>query len=305
MTDQPHGFRSRLPLVVAVLLVLLAAAARWWPVDPVVRGGGTLLVLMPRDDARRETMLTEFAQLLGQAVSLDLRLALAGDREEFQAGLDEALLVLCPDGPAIALPTGAWQPLATGRRRAPWNLRPRPVLVSRLEADTTSAPWRTAPRRTVFGDSLSLVCLAPVIAEAGTPLPSGVTWGDDPYDHGGVLVALANGAFDHAVVRQFDAEAALATGRLPAESWRMRRLGAPVPDIMVMVSRRLPTATRRELQLTLSVLGREMDGPSEGAAGLVAGLGLLGLDGFNFTPMLGTDVERARGRYGAGWPPSH
>lgn len=304
MTSFLRGLDSRMPLLVAVVLLALAAGALWWPTEPDVRGGGALLVYLPEADARREAALEELAAVVGRQTALDLSLVVARDQDRFRDGLDEAVLVLCPDGPAISLPTDAWQPLATGRRRVPWNLRPRPVLVSRIDADTTACPWRTAPARTVFGDSLSLVCLAPVIAEGRTIRPEGVAWGGDPYDHRGVLAALAHGAYDHAVVRQFDAEAAVAAGLLPTHHWRVRRLGAPVPDIMVMVSRRLSSATRRDLQMALGVLGRELGGPGEDTAALVAALGCLGLDGFNFTPMLGTDVDRARRRYGAGWPPT-
>jgi len=293
-----------LPFIVPVLLLVLAAGARWWPVEHGPRDGGSFLVCLPQADARREAALDQLATYVGKAVGLNLQLRVARDAESFAAEIDEAMLIMCPDGMAMNLPTEAWQPLAAGRRRAPWNLRPRSVLVSRSAADTTTTPWRLNPQRTVFGDSLSLVCLGPVLLDGHEERPDGVAWGGDPYDHRSVLSALAHGAYDYAVVRQFDAEAALEAGVLDRHNWRVRRVGTPVPDVLVMVSRRLTSATCRDLQLTLSVLGRELDGPADRSAGVVAGLGLMGLDGFNFMPMLGNDVDRARRRYGAGWPPT-
>lgn len=295
--------RPILAQLVALALLLLTAAAVFWPDQPDRRGDGTLLVIMPRSSPARLDALAELATYLGTQARLDLRLEVVGDRAAFEAGLTEAIVVLGPDAVGLALPAAVWQPLVVGRRRVPWNLRPTSVLVSRIDQSAGAEPWSTAPSRTVFGDSLSLVCLAPLAGGASAApvaLPSGVAWGDDPYDHAGVLAAAHHGAFDHAVVRQWDADAALTSGRLDPESWRVRRLGDPVPDVMVLASRRLSRGVRLDLQEALSVLGRRAAGVSLPQARLEAHLGALGFEGFNL--LLGPDIEGLRRRYGNCWP---
>ncbi|MEZ4387636.1 MAG: hypothetical protein R3D98_08675 [Candidatus Krumholzibacteriia bacterium] len=287
--------------MIALLLAILAAAAGWWPDAPRSRDGGTLLVLLPEADLRREAALEALTRHLAHAGRLDLRLAVVRDTRALRDGLSEALLVLGPDGPLLSLDPADWHPLVSGRRRAPWNLRPTSVLVSRRTRQAGLQPWRTAPARTVFGDSLSLVCLAPLCRETGSAVrPARVAWGSDPYDHRGVLPALERGAYDHAVVRQWDAAALVAAGRLPADRWLVQRLGDPMPDILVLAARRLPAATRLDLQQALTMLGRPADLPAAVDADVATGLGLLGLDGFNLLRV--TDIERVRRRDGGCWP---
>ncbi|HOX26633.1 MAG TPA: hypothetical protein PLL30_05585 [Candidatus Krumholzibacteria bacterium] len=288
-------------ILVALALLGLTVAALLWPRRPAEHGDGTLLAYLPAADGDRQEALEALAAYLGREAGLSLQLEIAGDRLSFGAGLAGALVVLAPDGPALALPAAGWQPLAAGRRPAPWNLRPTAVLVSRQSAAADPAPWLTAPARTVFGDSLSLVCLAPLCsADARGSLPPGVTWGRDPYDHRDVLVAAAYGVFDHAVVRQWDADAALAAGRLEPGAWRVRRLSDPVPDLMVLGSRRLPAAARLDLQQALTVLGRDASDQSAATRLVRLQLGQLGLDGFNL--VLGPDFERLRRHYSHCWP---
>jgi hypothetical protein len=285
----------------AVLLLLLAAAALWWPGPAPDDGDGSLLVLAPAADLRREEVLEKLARYLSQASGRHLGLEIAGDRAAFTSGLDRALVVLCPDGAALPLAAASWHPLAAGRRRVPWNQRPAATLISRRDVPASDAPWLTAPRRTAVGDSLSLVCLAPLCDDAQVrDLPAGVAWGDDPYDHGALLVAARHGAFDHVLARQWDVEAALAAGRLDRDRWHARTVSEPVPDVVVLASRRLPMRARLSVQQALTVLGRREEPASAVTAKLTSGLGRLGLDGFN--ALLGHDFDRLRARYHACWP---
>mgnify|MGYP001558175513 CR=1 FL=1 len=169
------------------------------------------------------------------------------------------------------------------------------------QASQAHWPWVTAAPRTVFGDSLSLVCLAPLCADGETAtLPLGAAFGSDPYDHGAVLEALRLGAFDHAVVRQWAAEGFLAGGTARRQDWEVRKLSEPVPDIVLLASRRLPGQLRLTLGEALVTLGRR-SGPTPAAA-LVAQAALagLGLDGFGL--VLEPDFEALRSRYGSCWP---
>jgi hypothetical protein len=127
-----------------------------------------------------------------------------------------------------------------------------------------------------------------------------VAWGNDPYDHRDVLAAARHGAYDHAVVRQWDAEAALSSGRLDPRRWRVRRLGDPVPDIVVLASRSLSRAARIDLQESLSTLGRDASGKGAGGIDLDGRLAALGFEGFNL--LLGPDFDRLRRRYSPCWP---
>jgi hypothetical protein len=293
----PTPWRS---LAVAAALILLALAAVIWPAENARRAQGRLLVLMPHHDVRREEALQRLAAALARSTRLDVTLEVALDLDGFHDRLDRAVLVLAPDAVTLSLPPESWQPMVTGRRRTPWNLRPTSVLVSRIDGPSAAEPWLSAPTRTVFGDSLSLVCRAAWCRREANATPAGVAWGDDPYDHRPVLEALRHGAFDHAVVRQWDLEAAIDEGWLTRSEWRITELGAPVPDVVVLASRRLPAGVRMEVQRALTVIGRELDGPSATQRELVLGLGLLRLDGFNL--LIGPDFERFRRQYDTCWP---
>lgn len=297
--------RSLLPQLVALALLLITAAALFWPQQPDRRGDGALLVLMPEPDPLRRDALGELAAYLEVQARIDLHVVLAADRAALIARLPDALVVLCPDAVALTLPSSSWQPLVVGRRRVPWNLRPTSVLVSRRGVAFQARPWLTAPGRTVFGDSLSLVCLAPLCLDDDSDLgglPAGVAWGTDPFDHRGVLAAAQYGAFDHAVVRQWDADLALATGRLDPQQWLVRQIGDPVPDVVALASRKMSRGVRLDLQEALSILGRRAAGETVAAGRLEARLGALGFEGFNL--LLGPDFERLRRRYGSCWPHS-
>ncbi len=294
-------FRPVVPLFFALLVLLLTAAALWWPRAGAGDSDGALLVLSPTAEPRRQETFVALARYLGAAAGQRLRVEVARDRTAFAAGLPAALFVLAPDAVAVSLPSATWQPVAAGRRRVPWNLRPSAVLISRRGAAGGERPWRTVPGRTAVGDSLSLVCLAPLCADgfAGR-LPAGVTWGDDPYDHRALLLAARHGAFDHVLARQWDVEAVLDAGRLDGSRWRVRALSDPVPDVVVMANRSLPMPSRLAVQQALSVLGRQEHPMYEDADGLALQLGRMGLDGFN--ALLGPDFERLRRRFGPCWP---
>ncbi len=283
------------------LLVALALAAWLVPEEPRAREDGLLAVLLPVADPRRHDAIVDLADYLGSQARLDLRVAVAADPRTLASMLDEALVIFCTDAVALGLPAEDWQALAVGRRRVPWNLRPVSVLVSRLGAEGGDEPWLRHPGRTVFGDSLTLASLAPLCREGqASRLPAGVGWGRDPYDHRAVLAAAAHGAYDHAVVRQWDAEAALAAGDLPAGQWGLQRLSEPLPDVVVLAARRLPGTVRLELQEALTLLGRdEADVAPAGRLARVQ-LGAFGLDGFNL--MLGPDFERVRRQHRRCWP---
>lgn len=301
MTRISQGARPRIPLVVGVLLLVLAGAARWWPAELMPRPGGTLLVLLPEPDPRREEALAGLAGHLGTAAGIDLGLVVARDLAGLHAQSSDAMLVMGPDAAVLSLEPAAWYPLVSGRRRAPWNLRPVPVVVSRRSVAEAARPWQTAPRRTVVGDSLSLVCRALLgPADLAAARAAGVAWGRDPYDHRPVLRALEMGAFDHAVVRQWDAEAMVAAGHLGSDRWRVRAARDPVPDVLIVASRRLPTARRVSLQQALSLLGRSHDVADPESRAVTAGLGLLGLDGFNL--LAAPDLDQVRRRYAGCWP---
>jgi hypothetical protein len=301
----PLSFRKpeRWPLstiLAGVAVVVLAVLAVVWPRGDGVREAGTFLVLDPAPGARPRQVYQPLARYCGEVLGRDLRVKVVAHTSEFLALVPRATVMLCPD--AVAMRTRGTAVLAVGQRRAPQNLRPTSVLVSRAGAGSEAPPWLIAPSRTVFGDSLSLVCLAPLCAgEAGAVvLPSGVSFGGDPYDHGGVLEALRLGVFDHAVVRQWAAEAFLAGSGVDADEWQMVPLTEPMPDIVLLADSRLSGQQRLTLGEAVVTLGRRNDVTP--ASGLVAQAALagLGLDGFSF--LLDGDFEVLRGRYGACWP---
>ena len=55
------------------------------------------------------------------------------------------------------------------------------------------------------------------------------------------------------------ADLAFAAGRLDPAVWQVRRLSEPMPDVVVLVSRRLAQGVRLDLQEALSVLGRRRE----------------------------------------------
>lgn len=298
---EPSG-RLRWPLakiLAGVTVVLLAVFSATWPRGEGARGEGLFLVLDPTPEARASQVYQPLAAYCGEVIKRELQVKVVGRSDEFLALAAEATVMLCPD--AVGLRAQGVTTLAVGRRRAPRNLRPTSVLVSRVGAAGESRPWLVVPSRTVFGDSLSLVCLAPLCQEGtGVRFPGGASFGSDPYDHGAVLEALRLGAFDHAVVRQWAAEVFLASSGVEAGGWQVMPLTEPMPDIVLLADGRLSRQQLLTLGEAVVTLGRQSEATP--ANGLVAQAALagLGLDGFSV--LLDPDFAALRGRYGACWP---
>jgi hypothetical protein len=283
-----------------VAVVVLAVLAVVWPAGDGGRDVGTFLVLDSAPGTRPRQVYQPLARYCGDVLGRDLRVVVVARSSEFLAAAPRATVLLCPDAVAIRLRSATV--LAVGQRRAPQNLRPRSVLVSRRDAGAELQPWLTAPSRTVFGDSLSLVCLAPLCADRAraVTLPVGVSFGRDPYDHGVVLEAMRLGAFDFAVVRQWAAEAFLAGGGVDARQWQVAPLTEPLPDIVLLADSGLSGQQRLTLGEAVVTLGRHNDATATSGLVAQAALAGLGLDGFSF--LLEPDFEVLRGRYGACWP---
>ncbi len=292
--------RATSALLAAAAVLLLAILALVWPPQGA-RDGGTLLVLDGTAGPRLRQVYQPLAQYCGELLGEDLDVDVVTTRDAFVTAAPRAVVLLCPDAVAFAVSAAQFEPLAVGRRRAPQNLRPCSVLVSRRAAGLVKQPWLAAPRRTVFGDSLSLVCLVPLCVDGGRArLPAGVVCGDDPYDHRAVLQALVLGAFDYAVVRQWTAETYQEAGRLPVSEWEVRRLSEPLPDIVLLANREVPAGRRLALREGLVTLGRR---PGETTvAAQVARAALVGMDLDGFNLLMEPDFEANRRRFGSCWP---
>ncbi len=169
MTHPPTGRWPKLPLVVALLLVALAGGRAVAPCSRRPSGATALLVLLPETDVRAaRTRWAALAAHLGADGRHRSAPGGGADREAFEAGTARGagdgvrtawLLLAAVGGLAAAgdgAPPGALEPAAHLGAGQP--ARPRTAGLQ---------PWRTSPSRTVFGDSLSLVCLAPLCAEGG------------------------------------------------------------------------------------------------------------------------------------------
>jgi len=214
-------------------------------------------------------------------------------------------LVLCPDGVALGLPPEEFTTLAAARRQAPQNLRPRSVLVYRLAAGFAPAPWITAPARTILGDSLSLAGCGAACRTGDRPWRGRSSRreaprvGADPYDHGPVLQALVLGCFDYALVREWTARRWSDAGLLDPAAWGVAPVSAPLPDVVVLVSRRWPAADRVRAGERLVSIGRRQEaGTSAPEVAALSALERLGLAGFN--PLLEPDFELTRRQFAPG-----
>jgi hypothetical protein len=292
--------------VASLTVVGLAVAAVLAPPPGSHRPGGVLIVVDPLANLREGELGPPLADWLGLALQRSLIAKVVPSLDALPAGMwPDVGIVICPDRLALGLPDSAFVTLAAGRRHAPLNLRPRSVLVYHRSAGYTAAPWRTVPLRTILGDSLTLVGCGPACQDGGPPwrAPAGrrPALGTDPYDHMGVLQALRLGCYDYAVVREWDAERAIAGGLLDGEAWGIEPLSAPVPDTVVLVSRRWPGAARVRAGEVLLGLGRhqEAGGPA-GEAGALRALAEIDLAGFNL--LLDPDFELVRHEFSACWP---
>jgi len=299
----PRGRWTGVPLLAAAAVLILAILSVVWPDASGTNAEGTLLVLDPLGDLRGEGVYAPLARVCGEAADRDLSVAVARTVESFLAVADDAVLVVCPDGVALRLPPRRFDPLVTGRKRAPQNLRPSTVLLYRKAAGRRERPWRDVPGRTVLGDTLSLACRAPLCdGDAPAPVPAGVASGVDPYDHAAVVEAARLGGFDYLVVRQWAAESCFAAGLLDTATWAMERLTDPLPGLLVLANTGwLNPTDRLALREVLIGLGRGGDPATVHDQICLAGLATLGLDGFHL--LLEPDFERLRRRYGPCWPP--
>ena len=321
LSDQPLKAKGKLPAAVrrafrllsqgrrvsalaAVLVILLALGAVLWPGNQSPAFQGICLVYDPAGGRAREASLFgPLTDFLVNASGHPLDLVLARDVGEFQAQLDlGADFVICPDGLGLALDAERFVPIATGRRTAPRNLRPRCVLVYRQSAGLQKTPWRARPDRTIFGDSLSLSATGILRVDPGASLglPAGCTFGPDPYDHSPALHALRLGCFDYGLVRQWDAERFFAEDLLPNEVWGMEIMTGPVPDMVLFISRDIPAGTVLDLSGDLARLGRARDGESPQSAALIRGLIDIHLSGFNL--MVDPSLDLVRGSFPGRWP---
>lgn len=303
VTEARGGPARLVALAAALFVVVLAAAAAWWP-RPVRPGAGPVVVVLdPVGDERRLTAIwPALARVLAADGAGEPQVVVARTRDAFAALVTAGPgFVICPDGMALGLDASAWAPLAAGRRAAPRNLRPRSVLVSRRGSPGPAAPWLAVPSSVVFGDSLSLAGTGALRGTgAAGSFPAEVAWGPDPYDHAPALHALRLGAFAHAVVRQWDAERFRAQGLLPDAEWEIREVTPPVPDLVVLMDRRQPTALRLALGERLAGIGRELSDQTPAERDLAALLPGLGLAGFNL--LIDPDFDLVRGNFVADWP---
>ncbi len=246
----------------------------------------------------RQALAGDLAQFLAEQSGRPFETVVVRERglflKEARQGAD---FVLCPDGLALQLDEQKYDPLVAGRRKMPANLRPRGVVVYRLEAGLRRQPWRERPARTVLGDSLSLVATGGVDWSGGG-LPCAC--GPDPYDHGPVLHALRLGAFDYALVRQWDAEAFFADGLLDPQVFGLEMRTDPVPDIVLLADREASMVDRVRWAEDLTLVGVEEQPTTEAGHRLAVSLPALGLSGFSL--LLDTDLDRMRKLYGGDWP---
>lgn len=309
------GRRRRSPVAVGAALgvLLLAAAATWWPRAATRPGGVLVVVLDPAGDERRlAATWPALGRVLAEPDHVVPQVEVALTRKRFAELIAGADYVICPDGVALGLDAGSWAPLAAGRRAAPRNLRPRGVLVSRRQAGSEAAraatrppaPWLDRPTSVICGDSLGLAATG-VLRPAGgarNPVPAGIGWGPDPYDHAPALHALRLGAFEHALVRQWDAERFRAQGLLPDADWTFTELTVPVPDLVVLAARRLPAPVRLALGERLAGIGRDLTDLTPAERELATALSHVGLAGFNL--LIDPDFDLVRGHFAADWPPT-
>lgn len=286
---------------------MLALGAVLLPLGGRRSGQRLLLVFDPLPEQRPAAAFAPLTTALTRAVGQTLELVVATHLEEFRRQAATADLVICPDLVALALPEERFIPAACGRRRAPYNLRPRGLLVYRKSAPRLAEPWTAAPERTILGDSLSLAGSGPLWRRDGVDrhptaarLGTGCAYGPDPYDHTAALHAARLGCFDYAVVRQWSARRFFASGLLSEDEWGVEELTEPLPDVVVMLARDWSAADRMALTETLVQIGRYEDDDLSERRAITAGLAQVGLAGFNI--LREPELQAIRRHYRPGWP---
>ncbi|MCB1182138.1 hypothetical protein KDM41_01810 [bacterium] len=292
---------GRVTAAAAGLVVVLALGAVLWPRAETHLEAPSLLVFDPSgDDTRVAGVYGHLQEHLAAASGRELGLIVVRDLAAYGRELARTpAFVLAPDGLALAAGPGEYLPVASVRRPAPRNLRPSGVLVWRLAAGEEAAPWRSRRARTVCGDSLTLVASG-ALREAGLRRwPAGLACGPDPLDHAPVLHALRLGAFDYALVRQWDLDRFVAAGLLAAADFGVREVVPPVPDLVVLASRQLPRHVRLRCGETLAAVGRQSEDESPADRELRLALAAVHLSGFNL--LLEPDFELVRRRFAGSW----
>ncbi len=302
------GGRS-ITILAGILVLALALGSLLWPGVGPSRGRGVLLVFDSSGDQVRITNVYDpFLYFLNEFTDQPLDLAVVGTVGAFREKLtDGADFVFCPDGLGLTLDAGQYVPVAVGRRAAPRNLRPRGVLVFRKSAGLIKAPWLSRPEVTVCGDSVSLTATGAwrrndSEAASKPGVFSDCSWGPDPYDHAPVLHAARLGAFDYALVRQWDADRFFADGLLSPLEWGIELVTVPVPDIVIFASRSVAGKTRLEVGDGLVALGRGPEEQPPAAREVRRAIGGLNLAGFNL--LVDPDFEFVRRNFAGNWPPT-
>lgn len=304
MSDSPQIKKGssglpKITLAAAVLVLFLALGATFFPKARGYEMREIFLVYdAPGVDTNREALFQSMAQVLGEISAHPMEVVLAASPGEFLSLADGGVdFIFCPDGLALELDAEQYAQMAVGRRKLPRNLRPRGVTVFRKSLGQVERPWETQPSKTVFGDSLSL-------ASVGNVGPISrlrrCSFGPDPYDHDPVLHALRLGAFDFALVRQWDAEDFFNSGLLDPDIWGVKSRTVPVPDIVVMASMKIPLVDRLQWADTLALVGRAGQTSTEAGALVDRHLRALGLVGFNI--LLEPDFELVRRNFTSNWP---
>lgn len=309
------AWAGRTSLLAALLVILLALGAVIWPRSQGQGGSALLLVYDSSGNIeRQESIYRPLADFLGEITGRELDLALVGQVADFRRQASEgAEFLLCPDGLSLGLDPDDFAPLVIARRSVPHNLRPRSVLVYRKSRGKVIAPWRKYPQRTVFGDSVSLVATAGlrhaysvVGPEVTFPSDRAVlrtcAWGPDPFDHSPVLHAARLGAYDYAVVRQWDADRFFQEGLLSSLTWGREVLSTPVPDIVLLCRDQWSPSVRLKIRQALASLGRSDQSLGANATQLMAGLERLHLAGFNL--LLEPELKIVRVNFAKDWPPA-
>ena len=296
-----------LTLSASALVVLLAAGSLLWPRSGQQDPAHALLVFDSCGDQERVAQVYEpLRSYLANAGEGTLDLSVVRTVAAFKKQLaDRPDYVFAPDGLALTTPSEHYLPLVVGRRSAPRNLRPRGVLVYRIASGDATEPWISHPGRTVLGDSLSLVATGALRQTTAGSRARGWAAGPDSYDHGPVLHAMRLGAFDYALVRQWDADRFFSDGLLSDSQFAVRDLVDPAPDAVLLVSRQVSRHSRLRCGEGLSGLGRHTsDEEAPLARDLRRGLAGLHLAGFNV--LLEPDWELVRRNFAGGlagdWP---
>jgi len=169
-------------IVAAAMIIVLAMGSLLWP---RLRDMGQSHVLLVFDSSGDESRVKGAFGHLGSYLSTisgqDLEVVVATTTADFMVRAErQPDFVFAPDGLAMRLSLTEFVPLMVGRRRAPYNLRPRSVLVYRRSEGGGDQPWQSAPQATVFGDSVSLTALASLEHGLGDPWPANLAVGPDP-----------------------------------------------------------------------------------------------------------------------------